>query len=207
MEVAPFLNAEENRLETRREFGFDTNHVVVGKIARLFHLKGHEYLIEAAALAVKDYPNLRFLLIGDGILRANLEAQIAQARLTKFFRFTGLVDPRRIPTLVGAMDVLVHCSLREGLARALPQALIAGKPVISYDIDGAREVVVSGETGYLLPPRSVEPLAAALVDVATHDQLRLQMGQLGRERFTEQFRHENMTARIRRLYVKLLQKQ
>jgi glycosyltransferase involved in cell wall biosynthesis len=207
MDVAPFLNAEEKRLETRQEFGFDPDHVVVGKIARLFHLKGHEYLIEAAALAVKDYPNLRFLMIGDGILRANLEAQIAQAGLTQFFRFTGLVDPRRIPPLVGAMDVLVHCSLREGLARALPQALIAGKPAISYDVDGAREVVVSGETGYLLPPRSIEPLAEALVDVATNNQRRQQMGQMGRERFTEQFRHENMTAQIRQLYVRLVQNQ
>jgi len=207
MDVAPFLNAETHRLETRRELGFDADHVVVGKIARLFHLKGHEYLIEAAALAVEECPNLRFLLIGDGILRSNLEATIAEAGLTKFFRFTGLVDPRRIPTLVGAMDVLVHCSLREGLARALPQALIAGRPAISFDIDGAREVVVTGETGYLLPPRSVQSLAEALVDVATHEQRRQQMGQEGRDRFTEQFRHENMTAQIRQLYSRLLQNQ
>jgi glycosyltransferase involved in cell wall biosynthesis len=207
MEVTPFLNADANRLETRRELGFDANHVVVGKIARLFHLKGHEYLIEAAALAVKDYPNLRFLLIGDGILRANLEAKIAKAGLTKFFHFTGLVDPQRIPTLIGAMDALAHCSLREGLARALPQALIAGKPAISYDVDGAREVVITGETGYLLPPRSVQSLAEALVDVATNGQQRKRMGQTGQERFTEQFRHENMTAQIRQLYLRLVQNQ
>ncbi|HJN08170.1 MAG TPA: glycosyltransferase family 4 protein [Pirellulaceae bacterium] len=205
MDVAPLLNADAERLATRRELGFDTDHVVVGKIARLFHLKGHQYLIEAAALAVKDCPRLRFLLIGDGILRAELEAKIAEAGLTAYFRFTGLVDPQRIPTLVGAMDALVHCSLREGLARALPQALIAGRPAISYDIDGAREVIVNGETGYLLPARSVEPLAEALVDVASNDQRRRQMGQIGRERFTEQFRHENMTAQIRLLYQRLVQ--
>ena len=76
------------------------------------------------------------------------------------------MPPERIPALIGAMDVLVHASLREGLARALPQALIAGKPVISYDVDGAREVVMPGETGYLLAPRSVEPLAEALVRLA-----------------------------------------
>lgn len=205
MDVTPFLHADAARLETRRELGFDAEHVVVGKIARLFHLKGHEYLIEAAAPAVKQFPELRFLLIGDGVLRAKLEAKIAAAGLTGYFRFTGLVDPQRIPALVGAMDALVHCSLREGLARALPQALIAGKPAISYDVDGAREVVIDGETGYLLPPRSIEPLTAALVDVATNDRRRQRMGQTGRERFTEQFRHEFMTAQIRALYQRILE--
>lgn len=205
MDVDPFLNADAARQETRRELGFDSDHVVVGKIARLFHLKGHEYLIEAAAPAVERFPKLRFLLIGDGILRAGLEAKIAAAGLTGFFRFTGLVDPQRIPALVGAMDALVHCSLREGLARALPQALIAGKPAISYDVDGAREVVIDGVTGYLLPPRSVGPLTEALVDVASNDQRRQQMGRTGRERFTEQFRHEFMTTRIRELYQRLLE--
>lgn len=206
MDVAPFLNADTHRLETRRELGFEDDDVVVGKIARLFHLKGHEYLIEAAAAAVKQFPKLRFLLIGDGILRAELEAKIAKANLAEFFCFTGLVDPRRIPALIGAMDALVHCSLREGLARALPQALIAGKPAISYDVDGAREVVIDGQTGYLLPPQSVQPLAAALVDVAQDEQRRQRMGQTGRERFTEQFRHEFMTTQIRDLYEQLLQK-
>jgi len=205
MDVAPLLAANSLREDTRRELGFDDTHVVVGKVARLFHLKGHEFLIDAAAGAVARAPNLRFLLVGDGILRTKLEDQIARAGLTKFFCFTGLVDPQRIPSLVGAMDALVHCSLREGLARALPQALIAGKPAISYDIDGAREVVIDGETGYLLPPQSIGELTEALVDVATHDERRRQMGKLGQERFTEQFRHEYMTARIRELYERLLE--
>ena len=97
----------------------------------------------------------------------------------------------------------MHASLREGLARALPQALIAGKPVISYDVDGAREVVVSGETGYLLAPRSVEPLADALVTLADSRELRQRLGHAGRERCTDQFRHETMTRQLRELYQRL----
>jgi glycosyltransferase involved in cell wall biosynthesis len=101
------------------------------------------------------------------------------------------------------MDALVHASLREGLARALPQALIAGKPVISYDVDGAREVAISGETGYLVPPRW-DALVQPLIKLAGDAGLRSRFGLRGRERFTEQFRHEYMTRRIRELYQQVL---
>ena len=141
MDVEPFLRANEQREAVREKFGFAPEMVVIGKIARLFHLKGHPYLIEAARDVVRRCPRARFLLVGDGILRESLLEQIRTAGLTDYFRFTGLVPPEEIPALIGAMDVLVHTSLREGLARALPQALIAGKPVVSFDVDGAREVV------------------------------------------------------------------
>ena len=62
---------------------------------------------------------------------------------------------------MAASDIVVHASLREGLARVLPQALIAGKPVVSYDVDGAREVVIPGETGFLVPPRDVGETAGS----------------------------------------------
>jgi glycosyltransferase involved in cell wall biosynthesis len=203
MEVEPFLQADEHRRATRTELGFDDDHLVVGKIARLFHLKGHAYVIDAAQRVLQRCPQVRFLFVGDGILRASLEEQIARAGLQNCFRFTGLVPPERIPSLIGAMDVLVHASLREGLARALPQALIAGKPVISYDVDGAREVVVSGETGYLLAPQSVEPMADALVTLAQSRALRQRLGETGRARCTDRFRHETMTRQLRDLYQRL----
>jgi glycosyltransferase involved in cell wall biosynthesis len=204
MDVAPFLQASQHREATRARFAFAPDEIVIGKIARLFHLKGHDYLIEAARTAVERCPRVRFLLVGDGILREQLQQQIDAAGLTRYFRFAGLVPPEEIPALIGAMDVLVHASLREGLARALPQALIAGKPVVSYDIDGAREVVRTGETGFLLPPQSIEPLAQALVTLAEDPELRERMGNRGRELCREQFRHENMTAQLRAIYLKVL---
>jgi len=204
MDVEPFLAADQHRQAVRAEWGYQDEHVVVGKIARLFHLKGHEYLIRAASQVVAQCPWVRFLLVGDGVLRQDLENQIRQAGLSDFFQFTGLVAPERIPSLIGAMDVLVHVSLREGLARALPQALIAGKPVVSYDVDGAREVAITGETGFLVPPQTVEPLADALVQLARNADLRRRLGAEGRVRFTTQFRHEYMTRTLRALYEKLL---
>jgi glycosyltransferase involved in cell wall biosynthesis len=75
---------------------------------------------------------------------------------------------------------------------------------VSYDVDGAREVVLPGVTGYLLPPQSVEPLARALVTLVEQPALRAQFGTAGRARFTDQFRHETMTRRIREVYQAVL---
>ncbi len=106
--------------------------------------------------------------------------------------------------MIGAMDIVVHTSLREGLARVLPQALIAGKPAISYDIDGAREVVITGETGILLPPQSIDELAEAICSLAADPALRARLGAQGRERFTDQFRHTRMTEQLRGVYERIL---
>ena len=204
MEVEPFLRAHELRASFRRRLGYRDEHVVVGKIARLFHLKGHEYVVRAAQQVVASQENVRFLFVGDGLLSDQIRAMVRRAGLEPYFQFTGLVPPDEIPGLIAAMDIVVHASLREGLARVLPQALIAGKPVISYDIDGAREVVITHETGVLLPPKSVDELAAAICQLAADPRERERLGAQGRARFTDRFRHEHMTAQLRRLYEQIL---
>jgi glycosyltransferase involved in cell wall biosynthesis len=204
MEVEPFLAAPAERDRVRRELGYADGDVVIGKIARLFHLKGHEYVLRAAQSVVAANPHAKFLFVGDGILQAELKRQIAALGLERHFQFTGLVPPERIPELIAAMDIVVHTSLREGLARVLPQALIVGRPVASYDIDGAREVAIPGQTGYLLPPESVTELAQALIGLAADPARRAQYGQEGRRRFTDQFRHEHMTSEIRKVYERVL---
>ncbi|MBN2217549.1 MAG: glycosyltransferase family 4 protein [Pirellulales bacterium] len=204
MEVEPFLESAGHRRRVRDELGYADHHVVVGKIARLFHLKGHEYVIRAAGEVVRQNPDVRFLLVGGGVLRDRFERQIAEAGLTDYFRFFGLAQRDEIPGLLAAMDIVVHASLREGLARVLPQALIAGRPVISYDVDGAGEVVVSDETGYLIPPQSIGPMRNAILRLAADPRLRERLGAEGRRRFTDPFRHDHMTRRIREVYERIL---
>ncbi|MGB7344758.1 MAG: glycosyltransferase family 4 protein [Pirellulaceae bacterium] len=204
MDVEPFCNADQHRQDVRRKYGLEDHHVVIGKIARLFNLKGHDDLITAAVDVVKAIPEVRFLLVGDGILRLELTQRIKQLGLTKHFVFTGLVPPAEVPPLIGAMDALVHTSYREGLARALSQSLIAGRPVVSYDVDGAREVCVDGETGFLIPPADTATLAKSLIRLAESQDLREKMGKEGQQRFTEQFRHQTMTRKIRQVYQEVL---
>ncbi len=203
-DVEPFLNPPISREQVRRQFGFSEDHIVVGKIGRLFHLKGHEFLIESATEVIKQNPNVRYLFVGDGILRDQYEAIIEEAGLTDFFRFSGLVPTSEIPQLMHAMDIVAHTSQWEGLARVLPQGLISGKPVISYDVGGAREVVIPGETGFLLPQDSIRELTSAILDLAANPELRERYGSTGRDRFTDLFRHEVMTKRIRDVYQEVL---
>jgi glycosyltransferase involved in cell wall biosynthesis len=204
MEVDTFLNSVQQRAQVRRELGIDQDAIVVGKIARLFHLKGHEYLIDAARQIKPTDRPIKFLLVGDGILRAELESRIARYQLTDQFIFAGLVPPESVPGYLSAMDLLVHTSLREGLARSLPQALLSGIPAISYDVDGAREVVKTDETGILVPPKSIDELAMAIDRLVADPALRRRLGEQGRAICRERFDHHFMTSQIRDVYQQVL---
>lgn len=204
MDVDPFLSPPRSRDEVRQKLGLKPEHIAVAKVARLFHLKGHKFLIEAARPVIDRCPNVRFVLIGDGILREQFEQRISELGLSEHFILTGLVPPEQIPELVNAADIIAHTSEWEGLARVLPQGLISGKPVVSYDVDGAREVVIPDETGYLLPVEEIAGLADAICELAKSPELRNRLGKNGRTRFTEIFRHQTMTAQIRDVYQRVL---
>ncbi|MFO0888764.1 MAG: glycosyltransferase family 4 protein [Isosphaeraceae bacterium] len=203
MDADAFLNPRRPRAEVRRELGLADDEVAFATVARLFELKGHDDIVAIARRVLQANPKVRFVWIGDGILRDRLVADLERAGVRDAFILTGLVPPDRIPELLGGVDAVIHPSLREGLARVLPQALLVGRPVISYDIDGAREVVLP-ETGILLPPRDLEGLTSAVLGLAADPDLRERLGQEGRRRFAHQFRHETMASEIRSLYERLL---
>jgi glycosyltransferase involved in cell wall biosynthesis len=203
MDVESFLNPPRPRDEVRRELGLAEGEVAFATVARLFERKGHDDILAVAPEVLKQVPNVRFVFIGDGILRDSLIARAGRLGLRHAFHFVGLVPPDRIPELLGAVDAVVHPSLREGLARVLPQSLLVGRPVISYNVDGAREVVLP-ETGILLRPRDLPGLTRAILRLAADPHLRAAMGQEGRRRFAHQFRHETMTGQLRSLYERLL---
>ena len=202
-DVEPFLSPPKSPEVIRSELGFAPADVVVGKIARLFPLKGHERLLQAAPQVLAACPQVRFLLVGDGILRQQIEQELQHLGVADRFTFTGLVPPERIPELIHAMDIVVHTSQWEGLARVLPQALISGKPVVSYDVGGAREVVIPGQTGFLLPRDAVDELVSALSELAADEPLRKRLGEAGRELCRDRFRHQTMTAAIREVYARV----
>jgi glycosyltransferase involved in cell wall biosynthesis len=203
METDTFLSAREHRAAVRERLGIAPGAPVVGKVARLFHLKGHEYLIKAIPAVLERFPETRFLLIGDGVLQDALRDEAGRLGVADALVFAGLVDPAEVPAMVGAMDVLAHCSLREGLARVLPQAFLAGVPVISYDIDGAKEVVIPGETGWLLPPMEVDGLSAAICEALGDIESAKAMAEKGRKLCRELFSVERMVNEIAAVYERL----
>ena len=205
METAPFLNPPVPREVVRAQLSLAPEHVAIGTIARLFHLKGHDDLLDLAPRLCARWPNLRFLWIGEGLLRDAFERRMREMNLRDRFILTGLVPPGRIPELTGAMDILVHPSRREGLARALPQGSLAAKPVVAYDIDGNREALIEGETGYALPPFDKERLADAIDRLMEDASLRVRMGAAGRAFALSRFRAEVMVDALEQIYRDCLQ--
>ena len=165
MNAEAFLDPPRPRADVRRELGLADDEVAFATVARLFELKGHDDIVAVAATVLAANPKVRFVWIGDGILRDRLIADLERRGIRGSFILTGLVPPDRIPELLNAVDAVIHPSLREGLARVIPQALLVGRPVISYDIDGAREVVLP-ETGILLKPRDLDGLRQAILTLA-----------------------------------------
>jgi glycosyltransferase involved in cell wall biosynthesis len=202
--LEPFLEAR-NDPAVRARLGLRPEDIVVGKIARLTELKGHDDLFAIVPALVKRCPQVRFLLVGDGRWRRRFESMAQASGLRERFVFTGLVPPAQIPELVGVMDLLVHLSLREGLARALPQALAAARPVVSYDCDGAGEVCLEGETGFLVPPHNLEALADRIVQLANDVALRERLGRRGQQFVKQWFPVERMIDALDALYRRLAQ--
>ena len=204
MDLSLFLRQDDDRQKVRQKWGLKENDLVIGKIARLFHLKGHEYLIRAAAKIVKEFPQVKFLLIGDGILRETLENKIKDLKLQDHFIFAGLIQPEEIPEAIAVMDIVVHVSLREGLAKVLPQALASGKPVVAFDLDGTREVIRDGINGFLVPACDALALEDSLIKLLKDSYLRETMSRQGPKGVDPYFRKEYMVNRIDELYQKLL---
>ena len=202
--LQPFLDAP-NDLQLRAKLGIAPNDFVVGKIARLFKLKGHDDLFAAAPTLVREIPQIKFLLVGDGLWRERFENLARAMHLENHFVFTGLVPPTEVFRYVGLMDALVHLSRREGLPRALPQALAAARPVVAYDCDGAREVCQDGETGFLVSVGDQADLAQKLIRLARDHSLRVRLGRAGQKLVRENFSVQTMVDRIYELYLKLLQ--
>ena len=200
--LEPFFTST-NDLQLRATLGLAPDDIVVGMIARLFKLKGHEDLLAVAPGLVRLCPKIRFLLIGDGPWRGRLEDRVRSLCLEKHVVFAGLVAPAAVPPLVGIMDFLVHLSLREGLPRALPQALAAARPVIAYDADGAREVCLEDETGFLLHPGDLPGLRERILRLARDPALRQRLGRRGQQFVQQRFAVQRMVDDLHQLYLRL----
>jgi len=204
IEEESFLRAisQEERTEFRKKYGIAADAVVLVTVSRIAELKGHDYIIESARELAGRFPKAVWLFVGDGALTGQYKEQVRRLGLEERIKFTGLLEPAQIPLAIQSSDVLVHCSLREGLARALPQALLCGRPAISFDVDGAREVV-NENTGRLIPPRDVKSLTAACAELIENGELRERLGAAGRESVRKKFAPQTMVDVIEEVYKKV----
>jgi glycosyltransferase involved in cell wall biosynthesis len=151
----------------RRAFGFGHDEKIIGSIGRLAPQKGFEFAIRAMKQVVETYPKARLVLAGVGPLEAELRAEAKLQGVEKNVTFLGF--RREVPQLLAAFDIFVHPSLWEGLSISLMEAMAAGKPIVASEIWGNKEMIVSGETGLLIPAGEPDAIAEALKQVLSDD--------------------------------------
>ncbi len=195
--------SEQEVKDFRRKYGISEQATVLVTVARLAPYKGHEFIINAAKQLMSKNENCVWLLIGDGELIDQIKDQIKLNSLRYNFIFTGLLRPEQIPLALHSSDILVHASLREGLARVLPQAMLCSKPVVTFDIGGAAEVVNS-DTGRLIEPKDIAGLVSACQELIGNPELRRELGENGKNSVVEKFSPKAMVDTIEKVYHKLL---
>lgn len=203
LEVDRFAPNKASRKAVRAAWGVADDEIVVGTIARLFENKGYDEIIEAMPSALKAFPRLRFVWVGDGAHRGRYERELKRLGLCDRVVMVGLVPPGEVARLLTGFDMLVHASRWEGLPRAVVQALLTEVPAISFDNDGAPEVVLPERTGILVPLGDVRLLSDAMVRLAGDPTIRRQLGKNGRRRCLQEFDWRLMVERLDSLYATL----
>jgi L-malate glycosyltransferase len=171
---------------------------IVGNVAALVPHKGQRHLVEAAALVVRLVPDARFVIAGEGELRPALERQIREHHLEKHVHLAGFRPD--VLSVHKAFDVFAMSSVTEGLGTSLLDAMACGKPIVATQAGGIPEVVVDGETGFLVPPRDHAAMADAIVRLLKDGALRARLGEAGLARVRERFSVERMVRDTLRVY-------
>jgi glycosyltransferase involved in cell wall biosynthesis len=179
VDLEQFSPAPKSRASVREELGLSDQDVVVMCVAEFTSTKNHAFLLAAWSKVAREEPCAHLLLIGDGQLKQSMERRIRVENIPNvhFLGFRG-----DVPRLLQSADIFVLPSRREGLPRSIMEAMAAGKPVVATDVRGNRDLVGNGVTGILVKLGDVVGLAQAILQLIHDPELRLRMGEAGREK-------------------------
>jgi glycosyltransferase involved in cell wall biosynthesis len=197
-----------HQLQLRKSFNIpDSADLIIGTIGRLTRKKGAGYLIEATAKLVPQFPNLHTVIIGSALIgdpepiQAELIDRINTLGIEKNVTFTG-GSRKDIPELLGLLDIFTLPTFtHEGLPRSIVEAMSMGLPVVTTDIRGCREVVIDGETGFIVPPEDSDKLAAALEILLANPDLRRAYGAASRNRVEAEYDENLVFQRLEEYYT------
>jgi glycosyltransferase involved in cell wall biosynthesis len=177
-------------VDVHAAFGLPHGSPVVGNVAALAPHKGQKHLVAAAALVVRQMPDVRFLIVGDGELREALERQVRDLGLERHVRLTGFrADAIGI---IKSLDLFVLSSVTEGLGSAALEAMACGRAVVATRAGGIPEAVADGVTGLLVPPQDESALAGAVLELLRDPDRRAALGAAGRTHVERDFSVERM---------------
>lgn len=203
VDVSRFRNQHENGQKVRTQLDIDPGAIVFGTVGRLKPQKDHATFLQAAREILDHNPSVRFIVVGDGPLRSELNAQARQLGLLPAMIFAGIRTD--IPSVLSALDVFVLSSRWEGLPNAILEAMAAARPVVATDVSGIQGVLTSGENGLLVSPGDSSALAKACLKLASDVEMRDRLGQAGRDYVTEHHSLNTMIDRYVECYAGLLQ--
>lgn len=186
----------------RHALGIPAGAAVVSIVAGLRRWKDHEMLLNAAGPILEEVPNAHFLIAGDGPERHRLESRARHLGIEARIRFMGVVAD--IPGLLAATDVVVLTSKHEAFPLSLLEAMAAGLPVVATDVGSVAEIVVEGDTGYIVPSGDPRGFASRVSQVLTDPALAARLGAAGRERVATVFTIERMVERTQELFTDLV---
>lgn len=182
----------------RESFDLPSDALVVGMGAQLIERKGHRYLFDAVPRVLAAVPSARFLILGRGPLDAQLREDVARRGLSQKIRFLGFRDD--VDRLMPCFDLLVHPAVMEGMGNILLQAAACEVPIVASAAGGIPEVVRDGVNGRLVPPRDVQALADALIELLSDAKRRRRMGADGRRIVEKEFSIDDMVEAYLRVY-------
>lgn len=188
----------------RREFGIKPNDFVIGVVSKLWEGKGHKCILHAAKSVVAKVPNVKFMIVGEGYLRKELEELTHKLGLGDYVIFTGFRTD--IAEITAMFDVAILASFFEGMGRVLLEAMASGKPVVATRVGGIVDVVRDGETGILVPPGDSKALAEAIITLLKDEDLARRMGEAGRRRIDSKFSARTMVEKTEKVYEELIEK-
>jgi len=174
---------------------------IVGNVAALVAHKGQRHLIEAAHLVVRDLPDVRFVILGEGELREALEHQVRELHLEKHVLLPGFRTD--VIGCIKGFDLFAMSSITEGLGTSLLDAMACGRPIVATSAGGIPEVVADGDTGLLVPPRDDRAMARAMVDLLNDRGRRERMGAAGLARARARFTVDRMIELTAAVYARL----
>lgn len=183
----------------RAELGVAPDDLVVGIVANLHAIKDHATLLHAFVAVLQERPRARLVLVGDGAERPALESLATTLGIRERVVFAGR-RPQR-PTLHWLFDVSVLCSLGEGFPNSVVEAMAAARPLVVTAVGGVPDVVVDGETGFMVPPASPVALARRIVELLGDPELRARMGEAGAVRAREKYHAPRVIGRLESLYA------
>lgn len=206
LDMEYLLNLEVDVNEMKKVLGISSNDKVIGKISRFSPLKGHKYLFDVIPDIVQKYPNVKFLLVGSGEQEIEFRELVKEKKIEKYVIFAGLIDHDKVPNYIALMDIVVHTSLLEGLARIMPQSFVLGKPIVSFDIDGAHEIIEHGQSGYLVKPMDKEELMNSLLVLLNDNEKAKAFGEIGKKRVLKEWDKNFMVSQMDLVYQSLIKK-